>query len=384
MRNLVATALSFMFMLLSLDAQAEGTGILRITTDPGGAKIYVDGERKGSSPTQTGQSFAVKLPEGEYRIEAILPLNENTEQYGESKNAFVGSDTIQSLHIELSPRLTEAAREALAAVTARLGNLLPGETFRECPQCPEMIVIPAGSFLMGSPAGEAERYEDEGPQRRVSIAKPFALGRYEITFNDWEKCSLAGSCRVIPRGDDGNSGWGRGSRPVINVSWDDAQEYIDWLNAIAGGLVYRLPSESEWEYAARGGTTTPFWTGGTISTDQGNYDGYRTYGTGRKGVYRKKTVPVGSLNAPNPFGLHDVHGNVWEWIEDCWHGSYDGAPRDGSPWLSQQEGNCSQRVLRGGSWNYNPWLLRSAYRDWDEPDFRSGNVGFRLARTLTP
>lgn len=359
-------------LLVSSPSFAQETGILRITTDPGGAKIYVDGKRKGSSPTQIGQTFAVKLPEGEYRIEAVLPVDANTEQYGESKDAFIGADTIQSLHIELSPR------EAQEAVTARLGYLRDGEPFRECDDCPEMVVIPAGSFVMGSPSGEADRFSNEGPQREVSIGR-FALSKTEVTFDQWQACVDGGGCGGNPKPDD--EGWGRGSRPVINVSWDDAQEYIAWLNGRAGAKVYRLPSESEWEYAARGGTATPFWTGGTISADQANYDGNGTYGNGRKGVYRKKTVPVGSFPS-NPFGLHDVHGNVWEWVEDCWHGSYDGAPRDGSPWLSQQEGDCSRRVLRGGYWSSVPWYLRSAFRDWDRPDGRGRIIGFRLARTL--
>ena len=153
-------------------------------------------------------------------------------------------------------------------------------------------------------------------------------------------------------------GWGRGNRPVINVSWEDAQRYVTWLTRRTGEA-YRLLSESEWEYAARAGTTTPFHFGRTISTDQANYDGDYRYGTGRKGRDRKKTVPVGSF-AANRFGLHDVHGNVWEWVQDCWNPSYHGAPRDGRAW---ERRDCSQRVLRGGSWLNEPWLLRSAIRN---------------------
>ena len=246
---------------------------------------------------------------------------------------------------------------------------------------PEMVVIPAGSFMMGSPKNEKERSDSEGPQRSVTVAR-FALSRTEITFDDWQACVDGGGCKGNPRPND--RGWGRVSRPVINVSWDDVREYVQWLNGKVGREVYRLPSESEWEYAARAGKTTPFWTGETISTDQANYNGNSTYGSGRKGLYREKTVPVGSLNAPNAFGLHDVHGNVWEWVDDCWHADYSGAPPSSVSWQAASSGDCSLRVLRGGSWSNYPRNLRSAIRSWLGPGGRNLNVGFRLARTLTP
>ncbi len=242
---------------------------------------------------------------------------------------------------------------------------------------PEMVVIPAGRFMMGSPEGEWGRDDDEGPQRAVTVGR-FALGRREVTFSDWQVCVGGGGCKSNPSPDD--RGWGRGSRPVINVSWDDAQEYIAWLNGKVDGAPYRLPTEAEWEYAARAGTVTPFWTGETISTDQANYNGNHVYGNGREGIYRGKTLPVGILNTPNPFGLHDVHGNVWEWAQDC-HTSYSNAPVDGTAYSPL---GCSQRVLRGGSWFNYPRLLRSASRDWSGPADRYDLVGFRLARTLTP
>ena len=157
----------------------------------------------------------------------------------------------------------------------------------------------------------------------------------------------------------GDRGWGRGQRPVIHVSWKDARSYVGWLSRKTGKQ-YRLLSEAEWEYSARAGTTGPFHFGSTISTDQANYDGRYTYGSGRVGVYRRKTVPVGSFPA-NGFGLHDMHGNVWEWVEDCWHDSYSGAPSDGSAWTTG--GECSKRVLRGGPGTSVPRFLRSAYRN---------------------
>ena len=230
----------------------------------------------------------------------------------------------------------------------------PGRRFRDCEGswCPEMVVVPSGSYMMGSPESEEGRNDDEGPVHRVRIAKAFAVGVHEVTFEEWDACRRAGGCRHNP--DD--EGWGRGRRPVINVSWKDAQEYVRWLSRETGEE-YRLLSESEWEYVARAGTTTPFHFGSTISTEQANYNGNYTYGSGRKGEYRRKAVSVKSF-PPNDFGLHNVHGNVWEWVEDCWHESYRGAPVDGSAWTSG--GDCSRRVLRGGSWLYSPQVLRSA------------------------
>ena len=198
---------------------------------------------------------------------------------------------------------------------------------------------------MGSPNNEEGRYDIEGPRHRVNIGYPLAVGVYEVTFSEWYACVNAGGCDRFP--DD--EGWGRGNRPVINVSWEDAQSYVRWLSARTDHR-YGLLSESEWEYVARAGTITPFYFGSTISTDQANYNGDYTYDSGRKGVYRGKTVPVGSFSA-NAWGVHDMHGNVWEWVEDCWNYSYEGAPADGSAWES---GDCDVRVLRGGSWNNSP------------------------------
>jgi formylglycine-generating enzyme required for sulfatase activity len=237
-----------------------------------------------------------------------------------------------------------------------------------------MVVVPAGSFMMGSPASEEGRDADEGPQHRVTIARSFAVGKFEVTFAEWDACVAAGGCSHNP----GDSGWGRGKRPVINVSWDDiTRQYLPWLSGKTG-KAYRLLTEAEWEHAARAGTTTPFWWGSSISASQANYHGPTTYGGGPKGEYRQKTVPVDSF-AANPWGLYNVHGNVWEWVQDCWNGSYSGAPSDGSAWTT---GDCSRRVLRGGSCVNYPQLLRSAYRGRFTPDNRGSYVGFRVGRTL--
>jgi formylglycine-generating enzyme required for sulfatase activity len=256
-----------------------------------------------------------------------------------------------------------------------------GESFRDrtkdghpCPACPEIAVVPAGSFTMGSPTGEEGRGAHEGPQRRVTIGRPFAVGKFEVTFAEWDACLAEGGCSHRP--DD--NGWGRGKRPVMRVSWDDiTQQYLPWLSRKTG-KTYRLLTEAEWEYVARAGTTTPFWWGASISPSQANYEGNFTYGGGPKGEYRAKTLPVGSF-APNPWGLYNVHGNVWEWVQDCWNDSYNGAPTDGSAWTS---GDCSRRILRGGSWFNLPWYLRAALRYGIATDNRDYGIGFRVGRTL--
>jgi formylglycine-generating enzyme required for sulfatase activity len=239
---------------------------------------------------------------------------------------------------------------------------------------PEMLVLPAGSFLMGSPEDEPERSSDEGPQLRVEVAA-FAIGRTEVTFEQYDRFAKS-TGRKLP--DD--AGWGRGRRPVINVSWEDASAYAAWLSDQTRQR-YRLPSEAEWEYATRAGTQRPFSTGDCIHTDQANYNGnydYQACGA-RSDSYRRKTVPTGSLPA-NPWGLHEVHGNVWEWVQDCFHDSYKGAPDDGSAW--EVGGDCTLRVVRGGGWISKPENLRSANRTWITTGEAINNLGFRLARTL--
>ena len=232
----------------------------------------------------------------------------------------------------------------------------------DAPWCPEMVVIPAGQLLMGSPPDELGRYDNEGPHHRVTIGYRFAIGRYAVTFAEYDHF-----CEETNREKRPDQGWGRDRHPVINVSWRDAKAYVEWLSR-ATDQTYRLPSEAEWEYACRAGTTTPFSFGVTINTDQANYDGNYTYAGGAKGEYRERTVPVGTLPA-NPWGLHEMHGNVWEWVEDIWHESYKGAPADGGPWTDAEGTNSSRiRVIRGGSWDNDPRYLRSANRDRDGPD----------------
>jgi formylglycine-generating enzyme required for sulfatase activity len=252
--------------------------------------------------------------------------------------------------------------------------LKPKDTFKDCADCPVMVVIPTGEFMMGSPASEVDRSNDEGPQHKVTISKPLAAGKFEVTFTEWDACVAAGGCKNRPE----DQGWGRGRRPIINVSWDDiTKEYLPWLSRKTG-RTYRLLTEAEWEYSARAGTTTAFSTGQTIATDQANFAG--NYGGSAKGQYWQRTLEAGSYE-PNAFGLHDMHGNVWEWVADCYNDSLAGAPSDGSARL---EASTCSRVLRGGSWISNPSDVRAAIRSRYAPGSRSSDIGFRLARTLRP
>ena len=253
------------------------------------------------------------------------------------------------------------------ALLAALGVPQAGDVFRDCESCPEMVVVPEGSFLMGSPPGEEDRNDDEGPQHRVTIAEPFAVGKYEVTFAEWDACHREGGCSHNPE----DEGWGRSSRPVINVSWEDGREFVRWLSEKTGKS-YRLLSESEWEYAARGGTQTRYSWGDGIGRNRANCEGCGSRWD------NEMTAPVGSFSA-NEFGLHDMHGNVYEWTADCSNESYHGAPIDGRPW---ETGNCDERVFRGGSWFNSPRYLRSAFRGWNTSVSRGDIVGFRVARTL--
>jgi formylglycine-generating enzyme required for sulfatase activity len=269
------------------------------------------------------------------------------------------------------------------------------EWFTDHPQGPEMVLVPPGSFMMGSPENEPERESlgksPESPQHKVAITRPFAVGRHAITRgqfaafvnNTGHKTDggayvwKGGKAEHDPHASWRNPGFAQDdSHPVVCVNWQDADAYAAWLSDQTR-KTYRLLTEAEREYVARGGTTTAFWWGSSITPAQANYDGNYTYaGGGSKG---KATVPVDSF-AANPWGLFNVHGNVWEWCADVWHENYKGAPTDGSAWL--QGGDASRRVLRGGSWYLNWWSLRAADRIGYAAVDRNNNYGFRLARTL--
>ena len=266
----------------------------------------------------------------------------------------------------------ERGDSTLAPHSSRVSGTVFRDAMRSGGEGPEMVVLPTGSFQMGSPATETGRDRNEGPVRTVTISRRIAMGRYEVTFADYDRFVAATSGR---RPND--RGWGRGSRPVINVNWNEAKAYAAWLSAQTG-KTYRLPSEAEWEYAARAGTRTRYSWGDSISCSQARY-GRR--GDGECSNSQEGTVPVGSF-AANVFGLFDMHGNVWEWVADCWHNNYEGAPTDGSAWTN----GCvlTLAVVRGGSWSIAPRYLRSAYRDRVAPSDRHVNNGFRLVQDLNP
>jgi formylglycine-generating enzyme required for sulfatase activity len=252
----------------------------------------------------------------------------------------------------------------------------------------EMVSIPGGTFLMGSPNSESGREDTESPQHGVTV-QPFFMGKYAVTQAQWKV--VAALPKVNRDLNPDPSEFKGANRPVENVSWDDAMEFCARLSKKTG-RDYRLPSEAEWEYACRAGTTTPFHFGETITPDLANYNGNYTSASGPKGNYRQETTPVGSF-PPNAFGLYDMHGNVWEWCADPWHPNYSDAPSDGSVWNSGKNEDAADaaaslrryRLQRGGSWDDNPRNCRAAYRDRDVPDIGYGHFGFRavvsVART---
>lgn len=237
-----------------------------------------------------------------------------------------------------------------------------GQTFTDCSSCPEMVVLGGGLYTMGSPATEVGRGRDEGPQREVSVA-PFAMGKYEVTFQQWDACLAGGGCNGFSPPDHG---WGRGNRPVVGVSWADAHAYLDWLNAQAGGgNRYRLASEAEWEYAARAGAATAYAAGARITATQATF-------------HARETTPVGA-HAANAFGVFDTSGNVAEWVEDCYAATYNLAPVDGA---AVQADRCARRVFRGGGYTDLAPVLRVSARRFAAPSTRAPAVGFRVVRTL--
>jgi formylglycine-generating enzyme required for sulfatase activity len=258
-----------------------------------------------------------------------------------------------------------------------------------------MVALRPGSFRMGSPESEPEHETNESPLHEVTIARPFAIGRYEVTVGEF-RAFVRDTGRTLEPGCATNEadviefrperswldpGYPQTElHPVTCVSWNDAVAYAEWLSARTGRR-YRLPGEAEWEYAARAGSAAPFAWGAQVTTDHANYDGRYTYAGGAAGTRRMASLPVGSF-APNAFGLYDVAGNVWEWVADCRHTDYVGAPGDGSPWLHNAGGVCQSRMRRGGSWDGYAKSVRSANRYWNRAGFRSNYDGFRVAREL--
>jgi formylglycine-generating enzyme required for sulfatase activity len=256
-----------------------------------------------------------------------------------------------------------APREPGAPAPAAAAS--PTGAVRDCEVCPELVRVPVGEYMMGAPASDKDANAQERPQHRVRIERPFLAGKHEVTFAQWDACVAEKGCGHRP--DD--FGWGREDRPVMLVGWEDVQEYLTWLGAKTG-KPYRLLSEAEWEYANRAGTATRYWWGDAVGTGNANCKGCGSQWDNRQ------TAPVGSFR-PNPFGLYDTSGNVWEWVQDCWSESFKAAGNDARAFV--EGAACERRVLRGGSWINKPGNLRASARAWGASDGRVNIVGFRVA-----
>jgi formylglycine-generating enzyme required for sulfatase activity len=298
-------------------------------------------------------------------------------------------EAAQSAAPAIVPEAPPPAPAAQAAAEADAGTILRDRFLDGSGRGPELVLLPTGRFQMGSPEHERAIAMAAGsqpswlarelPQHWVGIERPVAMGRFPVTVGEWRAFARATGWRSSSDIDWEAPGFVQTERhPVVGVNWFDAIRYVRWLSE-ATGRRYRLPSEAEWEYACRAGTRTAFSCGDTITTDLANYDGNFTYNGGPRGDYRRGTTPVDAF-APNPWGLHDMHGNVWEWMQDVVHDNYDGAPVDGSAW--EEGGDSARRVLRGGSWLYNPRYLRSALRNGFSAALSNDIVGFRVVRDL--
>ena len=350
--------------------QDAGPGtVIAFATAPG--RVASDGAGSNSPFTL---ALLEKLPQAGEDIRVVLgDVSDSVESAtGGRQSPWTNFTGLRGRFLLVPPVAAPAPAQQLAAAQSSppppalpSGYPVPvGETFRDCADCPELVVIPAGWFNMGSYSDEPERHDDEGPLHAVTVRAPLAVGKYEVTFAEWDACVAADGCGGYRPEDQG---WGRGRRPVVNVSWEDAQGYVRWLSGRTG-QPYRLLTEAEWEYAARAGTTTPYAVGLWITPWQANYS---ASGLGR-------TQEVGRYPA-NRWGLHDMQGNVWEWVTDRLRGSYAGAPTDAS--MPVTGGDSTSHMLRGGSWDSTPKFLRSASRGRGALGDRVNSLGFRVART---
>ena len=316
------------------------TSEIQVNCNIPGAEVYLDDKFKGECPVD------LIVSEGEYNLTARRNYPGSEYDYFEKK-VRVGGYVRIKVEAKLNHYLSFSEsdkKKVLAEIEA------------------DMAIIPAGSFMMGSPGSDRTRYDDEGPRQSVNIAERFGLMKHEVSQKQWST--------IMNKNPSNNKG---DKKPVESVSWDDAQEFIDRLNKLAGSPVYRLPSEAEWEYAARAGRANRFSTGKCIGSDRANYDGTQPIRRCSAGIYRAGTIPVGSFT-PNALGLFDMHGNVYEWVQDCYAKGY------GKGFLV--EGTCAERTMRGGSWNSDARHVRSANRDFLKPSGKKDNVGLRLARTI--
>lgn len=339
----VAGAIAAAAVALAAGARAEGIVDMRVAAR--GASVYVDGVRRGSIPEIDEFRLQLRLPAGTRRIELRRTQNNPFYDMRSSHEVVVTDDAVTSATMPpLTPfALPGAAKRVSETVDALVRDL---------------VTIPAGSFLMGS-SDVGMVSESELPRHKVTIAHPFLLARTEVTFDQLDACVVDKGCTTVP--DEGS--WGRNQGPVVNVTWADTQEFAAWLSRVTGRR-FRLPSEAEWEYAARGGTETAYFFG----DDPADLPRYAWFN-------HERPQRVG-LRRPNPFGLYDMLGNVGEWVEDCWHDNFQGAPTDGSAWLT---GKCRVGVVKGGDWDDKAWYLRPAHRVGHMRRNRYDYIGFRVA-----
>ena len=380
------------------------------------ARARIAAESPGAEPRATPETRPAPEPEEDAATKARAAKQARKEAT-EKARALAAKSMEEEQAQTQAMVLAEERAKAVAATSVKEAPRAvarPGTVFQDCPDCPRMVVVPAGEFVMGSPLAEAGRGVDEGPQRTVSIAQSFALGRSEITVAEFRRfveesayrteaerdtraqgCSgfiYADPAAGIPEPQAVTSWRSPGlaqaqidSHPVLCVSWNDARAYAQWLSKKTGRR-YRLPTEAEWEYAARAGTATSrYWSDDPAQAcrfaNVADQSRFQTWSFGQKhectdGHYF--TAPAGGY-AANRFGLYDMIGNVWEWTEDCWNASYASAPSDAIAWTA---GDCTQRVCRGGSWSTVPRFARSAARHKNPADYRDNLTGFRLARTI--
>ena len=386
----------------STTRQTPQYGAIPETEDEGGQFIFVRrGRSEAGEAVTTAAPAPTPTPDPEAEAWKVVAISNNVEVVRDFIKYFPGGRYIgaaqvklKELEIKASSTVVETrkAKSMLTPTAFTAGTIVDGKLIRKQGECEvyeedlgngvrlEMVRIPGGKFRMGSPESEDRRATDEGPQREVNVTE-FLMGRHEVTQRVWRE--VAGYPKVGRELNSDPSGFKGEDRPVEKVSWEEVKEFIARLNRKLGLREregYRLPSEAEWEYAARAGTGTPYGFGETIDAEIVNYNGNYPYGKGKKGQYRERTVSVGSLGVANGWGLYDMHGNVWEWCEDEYHSNYDGAPVDGGAWVSSAQ--AAIRVVRGGGWSDFAVICRSADRDWYSPGYRGNLVGFRLSRTL--
>ncbi|WLE57948.1 SUMF1/EgtB/PvdO family nonheme iron enzyme [Burkholderia plantarii] len=359
---------------------------------PAGEALYAHGDAARAIPAcaachgPAGDSTTPAYPRlgGQYadyldtQLRAFRGGARNNAVMTTAAHALTDAD-IANLSLYLAAQVPAIGQGGAGAGGGTVRAASAGKPFRDCRDCPEVVPLPPGRFVMGSPPAEAGRFRNER-QHVVDIGHAFAIGRFDVSFAEWDACVRDHGCRGYRPADDGH---GRDTLPVVNVEWEDVQAYLAWLTQKTGAR-YRLPSEAEWEYAARGGTATARWWGDGMARENANYGPdtcvqQTNCGGFAAGADKWVTAsPVGSF-APNPFGLYDMLGNVWQWTADCWHDDYAGAPADGSAW---DAASCGRRAIRGGSWSNVPAFVRAASRAAVPSTVRRGYLGFRVVREL--